>query len=162
MLQMKLLFIFPIVIKDEPLSNNDELMAFSDKWVDMNDTNSSYYVEDGNMVVLDNDYLQFLCSRNNTLDRKDSTTGALVYRVFITYYDYKNTEVHKTIWYGRSSDFSNYSKGNNILFLQLALEQDYYKDATIRKDVDALNIANVECMDQCELVINDLLEEWYK
>lgn len=137
-------------------------MAFSDKWVDMNDTNSFYYVEDGNMVVLDNDYLQFLCSRNNTLDRKDSTTGALVYRVFITYYDYKNTEIHKTIWYGRSSDFSNYSKGNNILFLQPVLEQNYYKDDTIRKDVDALNITNVECMDQCELVINGLLEKWYK
>lgn len=77
-------------------------------------------------------------------------------------YDYKNTEIHKTIWYGRSSDFSNYSKGNNILFLQPALEQSYYKDDTIRKDIDALNIANVECMDQCELVINDLLEKWYK
>lgn len=51
----------PHCYQDEPLSNNDELMAFSDKWADMNDTNSSYYVEDGNMVVLNNDYLQFLC-----------------------------------------------------------------------------------------------------
>ena len=51
---------------------------------------------------------------------------------------------------------------SGILFLQPSLEQNYYKDDTIRKDVDALNITNVECMDQCELVINDLLEKWYK
>ena len=80
----------------------------------------------------------------------------------VSYYNYKNEETYENIWLGRASDPSKRTNGNNILFLQPALEKRYHDENNTKSEVviDSLNSSDEEIVDKCEEYAEELFEKW--
>lgn len=138
-----------------------KLIAFSDKWVDSTLVQDKLFGLNGSASILLNDFFMHLCSKNNSEDKAEYTTGELAYCINVSYYNFQNEEMYEKIWYGRSSDLSKRTEGNNVLFIQPSLEDWYHDDMTKEKfSVDSMNLTLEETLDECEDYIDKLLVEW--
>lgn len=154
-----LLGLYQYEIIDE--NQEGELIAFSDKWVDTTLVHDEPFRINGSTLILLNDYLMNLCSKNNSEDKAEYTTGKLAYCINVNYYNFQNEEMYEKIWCGRSGDLSKRTEGNNVLFIQPSLEDWYHENMTKERfSVDSMNLPLEETLDQCGDYIDELLVEW--
>lgn len=143
-------------------ANENQLLAFSDKWIDAKTLKDLIWAETSDKV-LGNEILMLVCGRRNRMDKAESMTGNLIYRVQISYYDYKNESMFEEMWYGRSSDLSGLSEGNNTLFIQEGLEEIFWNgvecDESI-ESVDSLNLTGEGTVRECAEVVDELFRKW--
>ena len=141
------------------ISDEDDLIAFSDKWIDTALVGEfPIKINDSNIILL-NDYLLHLCSKRNSYEKEEYVTGNLMYWINVSYYDYKNEEKYENIWCARSSDLSEITEGNNTLFIQPSLEEWYFEEEN-HFSVDSMNLSLEEAVKKCEVYIDELLMEW--
>lgn len=145
----------------EPASE-EQLLAFSDKWIDSKALKDIIWAETSDKV-LGNEILMLVCSRENRMDKAESITGNLIYRVQISYYDYKNESMFEEMWYGRSSDLSGLSEGNNTLYIREGLEEIFRNgvenDESI-KSINSWNLTGEETVRECAEVVDELFRKW--
>ena len=134
----------------------DEILAFSDRWVNTDLIKENMEVIYDSKFILADNYLIQMCSEIN-YDMDSNIFGRLVYKIQISYYDYKNQPIYDEIWCGRSSDISGKTEGNNFLFIDNTLKEKY-RDGDIMKsevEIDSLNISTEETMAKCRKCLED-------
>lgn len=139
----------------------DQLFAFSDKCLDITLIDEVAIKNNNSSVVLGNDCLMNMCGKYNSLDKQGYVMGSIIYRIGISYYDYKNDKQFERIWCGRSGDFSGISNGNNILFIQPELENVYYNMLPENNaNINSLNLTAEDTVKECDRCIDELFKEW--
>lgn len=70
----------------------------------------------------------------------------------VSYYDYKNAEKHEEYWYARSSDISENTSGNNVLYIQNMMQQWYSEVGEKGNvyDIDSMNFSLEETLKKCD------------
>lgn len=141
------------------ITDEDDLIAFSDEWIDTTLVGElPIRINDSNIILV-NDYLMHLCSKNNSYEKEEYVTGSLIYWINVSYYDYRNEEKYENIWCGRSGDLSGMTEGNNTLFIQPSLEKWYFEEEN-HLSVDSMNLSLEDIVTECEVYIDELLMEW--
>lgn len=143
-------------------SDSNELISFSDKWVDTTLICDNPISVNKSTTILLNDYLMHICAKNNSVEKEEYVTSSLGYWINVSYYNFQNIEMHENIWCGRSSDLSGRTEGNNVLFIQPSLAEWYKEGREIKKRfyVDSMNLTLEESLKECEECIDELIEEW--
>lgn len=140
----------------------NELIAFSDKWIDTTLVQDiPIRINDSDTILL-NDYFMHICGKNNSTEKEGYVTSELVYKINVSYYDFQNIEKNENIWCGRSSDLSGKTEGNNILFIQPSLEQWYMESINDEKkfNIDSMNWTLENTVRKCEDYIEKLIVDW--
>lgn len=149
----------PGVFQYEESRKEDVLLSFSDKWVDTVLLEEPIHVNDS-ATILANNYINHLAWKNGTTLEKQWISANIVYHLSASYYDYKNDEKFEEIWYARSSDISNKTVGNNILFIQNLMGKWYSEAVEAEKiyDIDSMNISLEETLEECDKIIAEFLK----
>lgn len=142
----------PGVFQYEDVTTDEVLFEFSDKWIDTNLLGDHPIQINDSTTVLVNDYLNHLAWENGQILEGEWISANIVYHLHVSYYDYKNDEKHEEYWYARSSDISENTSGNNVLYIQNMMQQWYSEVGEKGNvyDIDSMNFSLEETLKKCD------------
>ena len=141
----------PGFYEPEPTIDDDEVIAFTDIWLDNSLKFDNRVQKKDSLPELANDYFSKLSGINNSSEGLTYMHSDIIYIIQISYTDYKNESYFKRIALDRSSDMSGLTQGNNRLYISSQLD-DWLTSAREEGnylEVDAHNLPIEDIVKEC-------------